>query len=110
MIVSFALFAQVTGLGCLSQSLCSGPMKLTTCAAVAACAAFEASIIVNLQSALGMLVFGVWLIGSVVQAGCLLAVLAKPNASKNQAVTVASLVVTNCMNVWFGLEFFNAVG
>ncbi len=110
MIVGLALLAQVIGLVGLTRFLCSGPIKLITCAAVGACAAFEASIIVNLNSALGMPLFGAWLIGSVAQAGCLIAVLAKPDASKNQAAAAVCLVVTNCINGWFGVEFFNAVG
>lgn len=110
MIAGFALLAQVLGLVSLSRSLCSGPLKLIACAAVGACAAFGAAIFVNLHSALGMPLFGAWLIGSVAQAGCLIAVLTKPDASKSQAVTAACLGVTNCMNVWFGVEFFNAVG
>lgn len=110
MIVAIALLAQVAGLVGLSLSLRSGPIKLIACAALGACAAFAASIIVNLNSALGMPLFGAWLIGSVAQAGCLFAVLSKPDASKHQAAAAACLVVTNCMNVWFGVEFFNAVG
>lgn len=110
MIVGLALLAQVTGLVGLSLFLRSGPIKLIACASLCVCAAFEASIIMNLHSAFGMLLFGAWLIGSVAQAGCLIAVLTKPGASKNHVATAACLVVTNCMNVWFGVEFFNAVG
>ncbi len=110
MIVGFALLAQVWGLVGLSRSLYSGPLKLIACAAVGACAVFEAAIIVNLHSALGMPLFGAWLIGSVTQAGCLIAILTKPDASKSKVVSAACLVVTSCMNVWFGVEFFNAVG
>jgi hypothetical protein len=57
-----------------------------------------------------MPLFGRWLVDSAAQAVCLFAVLSKPDASENQAAAAASLVATNCLNVWFGIEFFNAVG
>lgn len=109
MIVGFAMLAQVIGLIGLSRSLFSGPLKLITCAAVGACSGFIASLIIHVHPAFGMPLFGAWLIGSVAQAGCLVAVLAKPDVSKNQIVSVVCLVVTNCMNVWFGVEFFKAM-
>ena len=71
-------------------------------------AVFQVSVIVNLISALGMPLYSAWLIGSTAQAGCLIAVLAKPDASKNQAVAVVCLIASNCMNIWFGIEFFDA--
>lgn len=110
MIVGFALLAQVLGFAGLWRSLCPGPLKLITCAAVGACAGFMASLIAHVHPAFGMPLFGAWLIGSVAQAGCLIAVLAKPDVSKNQVVSAACLCVSNCMNVWFGVELFKAVG
>lgn len=108
MIVGLALLAQVAGFVGLSRTLCSVPIKWVACSCVAACAVFQVSVIVNLISALGMPLFSAWLIGSTAQAGCLIAVLAKPDASKNQAVAVVCLIASNCMNIWFGIEFFDA--
>lgn len=109
MIVGFGLLSQVVGSFVLSRTLRTGSIKWVACVGVAACAVFEAAVIVNLMSALGMPLLSAWLIGSAAQAGCLIAVLAKPDVSKNQTVAVVCLIVCNFMNIWFGIEFFDAV-
>ena len=109
MIVGFSLVAQVAGFIGLSWALHPGPVRLAACAGVAVCAAFAAAVVANLSPAPGVLLCGAWLIGSITQVGCLMVVLARPEVSRNRFMAVATLVASNCMNFWFGIDFFTAV-
>jgi uncharacterized membrane protein len=104
-----ALLVQVAGLTILCRSLVSGTLKFITCSAVTACAAFVIAVIMNIQPAFGMLLFGVWLIGSPLQLSCLAVVIVKSNCCRNRAATVVSLFATNCANGCFALEYFKAM-
>ena len=109
MTISVVLAVELVTIFVLTGCLYRGPVKLIALASVIACAAFQLAVIVDPPSLLGILLFSAWMIGSVGQIGTLIVVCTMPKYSRTRAYTVMSLIVGNCANGWFLLQYYDAV-
>ena len=107
--VNVVLSVEIVAPLVLSVLLRHGPLKLITLASMMACSLFQIALNKGLPPFLGLLLFSVWLIGSVGQLCSLLAVGIKSECSQNHITCLTCLLGANTANGWLMYRYFDAI-